>query len=169
LDIKNDKIKIMKKVNIIVIGFLVLVIVALMFLLFNEWSTTPQSKVSNNPEQTKTSETKQDQTNDTKLSNSYIDYSEANLAKAEGQAVIFFHAPWCPQCRELEASIKSEGVPEGFTILKTDYDSSTQLKQKYDVTIQTTLVKVDENGDLIEKFVAYDEPTISAVSRDFLK
>ena len=33
------------------------------------------------------------------------------------------------------------------------------------MTIQTTLVKVDDDGELISKHVAYDEPTLAAVSR----
>lgn len=98
----------------------------------------------------------------------YIDYSPDAIAKTSGTKILFFHAPWCPQCRALDADIKAKGVPAGVTIIKTDYDSNQTLRQKYGVTIQTTLVEVDDNGNLIEKYVAYDEPTIDSVKKNLL-
>lgn len=94
----------------------------------------------------------------------YVDYSAANFAAASSsRRIIFFHAPWCPQCRELEKSVKAGTIPAGWVILKTDYDTSDTLKQKYGVTLQTTMVEVDNSGNLKEKFVAYDEPSLRAV------
>jgi thiol-disulfide isomerase/thioredoxin len=99
----------------------------------------------------------------------YVDYTEDTLANATGQRVLFFHAPWCPQCRAIESDINSQGVPDGYTILKVDYDSSQELRQKYGVTLQTTFVKVDENGNATaDKFVAYSEPSLEALTRDYL-
>lgn len=99
----------------------------------------------------------------------YVVYSEDALANAIGQRVLFFHAPWCPQCRAIEGDINSNGVPDGYTILKIDYDSSQELKQKYGVTLQTTFVKVDENGNkTADKYVAYNEPSLTALTRDYL-
>ena len=99
----------------------------------------------------------------------YLAYSQDSFEKAEGDRVIFFHAPWCPQCRELDGDFTAAGAPDGYTVFKADFDSETSLKQKYGVTQQTTLVKVDKNGDLKDKYVAYDEPNLAAVKRDFLK
>lgn len=93
----------------------------------------------------------------------YIDYSASALADANGRKWLFFYAPWCPQCRALESDIKSKGVPSGITILKVDYDSETSLKKKYGVTLQTTIVEVNDSGELVEKYVAYDDPTLDAV------
>ena len=101
-------------------------------------------------------------------SSQYIDYYDGAIAATAGQKVLFFHAPWCPQCRALEASIKAGTIPSGVTIIKTDYDSMQGLRQKYGVTIQTTLVKVNDNGDLVEKYVAYDEPTLQSVIDNLL-
>lgn len=92
----------------------------------------------------------------------YVDYSDSALASAEGTRVLFFHATWCPQCRALEASIQDEGVPDGITILKVDYDTSTDLRQRYDVRQQTTVVALDGDGDATASFVAYDDPTVGA-------
>jgi thiol-disulfide isomerase/thioredoxin len=94
---------------------------------------------------------------------SYVAYSQQNLAAAEGKRWLFFHAGWCPQCRAIEQDIEQDGVPEGVTILKVNYDTATDLKKKYGVTLQTTFVSVDEKGNQLEKFVAYDDPTLDAV------
>jgi len=94
----------------------------------------------------------------------YVDYSDAALADAQGTAVLFFHAPWCAQCRALESDILASGVPDGVTILKVDYDSRQDLRQKYDVTLQTTLVVVDDRGQKVDSYVAYDEPKLSAAA-----
>lgn len=92
----------------------------------------------------------------------YVDFSEEALAAARGTRVLFFHAPWCPQCRALEADILASGVPEGITVLKVDYDTNQNLRQQYGVTLQTTVVALDESGGGAASFVAYDEPTLHA-------
>ena len=98
----------------------------------------------------------------------YTEYSEGAFASTEGTKILFFHAAWCPQCRELESDIKDGTIPDGVTIFKVDYDSNQKLRQKYGVTLQTTLVKVDDNGNEIKKFVAYDDPSLEALVRNLL-
>jgi thiol-disulfide isomerase/thioredoxin len=98
----------------------------------------------------------------------YIDYSESALASAKGTRLLFFYAPWCPQCRQVDASIKADGVPSDVTVLKVDYDSNQSLRQQYGVTIQTTFVKLDASGTKVASYVAYDEPTFSSVRRELL-
>ncbi|MBI4032502.1 thioredoxin family protein [Candidatus Berkelbacteria bacterium] len=99
-------------------------------------------------------------------SGQYLTYS-GDLLIGSGRRLLFFHAPWCPQCRALEKTIQERGVPDGVTIIKVDYDSNQQLRQQFGVTIQTTLVEIDGSNALIERYVAYDEPSISAVSSHF--
>jgi thiol-disulfide isomerase/thioredoxin len=99
---------------------------------------------------------------------SYVDYSENVVANTAGTKILFFHAPWCPQCRALEADIKAKGVPSGVTIIKVDYDANQALRQKYEVPLQTTLVLIDDNGNLVKRYVAYDEPTVEAVKSNLL-
>lgn len=101
-------------------------------------------------------------------SGAYVDYTDSIITSTAGTKILFFHAPWCPQCRALEKSIKSGLIPEGVTIIKVDYDSNQLLRQKYGVTIQTTLVKIDDSGNLVEKYVAYDSPTLAAVTENLL-
>ena len=98
----------------------------------------------------------------------YVDYSETAIVSATGTKILFFHAPWCPQCRALEEDIKTKGVPPGVTIIKVDYDASQALRQKYEVLLQTTLVLVDDAGNLVKKYVAYDEPTVEAIKNHLL-
>lgn len=83
----------------------------------------------------------------------YIDYSPELLSKnADKDQVLFFHASWCPTCRELDKNINSESIPENLIIYKTDYDAYTDLKEKYGVTYQHTLVQVDDKGNNIKKW-----------------
>lgn len=98
----------------------------------------------------------------------YTDYGSIDLSRTTGTKILFFYAPWCPQCRALEADIEANGPPAGVTIVKVDYDKNQTLRKKYGVTIQTTLVKIDDNGDLVKKYVAYDEPNLQAVKENLL-
>lgn len=88
-------------------------------------------------------------------SGTYVDYSPTAIAEAEGTTLLFFHASWCPSCRPIDSEITANGVPAGVTIIKVDYDSHQDLRQKYGVTIQTTFVKVDSSGMEQAKFVPY--------------
>ena len=99
----------------------------------------------------------------------YVEYSNENLTKySSNTRLLFFHAPWCPQCRELDASIAASTLPSNTTILKVDYDTSQDLRQKYRVTLQTTVVKIDTAGEKVESFVAYNEPTFASVESALL-
>ena len=94
----------------------------------------------------------------------YVEYSPELVASTPGDKLLFFHADWCSQCQALEDDIEASGVPDGVTIFKVDYDSNQDLRQEYGVTIQTTVVKVDDNGEMIDSYVAYEEPTIDNVT-----
>lgn len=88
-------------------------------------------------------------------SGSYESYTAEKIALAQdGTVVLFFHASWCPSCRALNSDIEAnaDAIPQGVTILKTDYDAETELKKKYEVTTQHTLVQVDAEGNLIKKW-----------------
>lgn len=99
----------------------------------------------------------------------YTDYTEEKLASTEGTKLLFFHASWCPQCRELDESIKTSPLPKNTTIFKVDYDSNQALRQRYDVTIQTTVVKLDDSGNKVASYVAYEAPTFANVKAALLQ
>lgn len=86
----------------------------------------------------------------------YEEYSPEKVSEALGKKIVlFFHAKWCPTCRGLESAILDEvdQIPSDVVILKTDYDTYTELKKKYGVTVQHTLVQVDTEGNLITKWM----------------
>ena len=92
---------------------------------------------------------------------SYLDYSAATVAaeqKAGHKVVLYFYAPWCPFCRAADADFQAHGdkIPAGVTVLKTSYDNETALKQKYGITHQHTFVQIDNNGDMITKWISGD-------------
>ena len=99
----------------------------------------------------------------------YVEYKDlTDVTSTAGTKLLFFHAPWCPQCRALEKDITSVTLPENLTIFKVDYDTNQSLRQKYGVTLQTTMVNVDDSGNLIEKYVAYDKPNFASVKQNLL-
>ena len=104
-----------------------------------------------------------DEPTETVTAGAYVEYSDTAIADAAGTRLLFFHAPWCPQCRAVEEDILTSGVPDGVTIIKVDYDSNQALRQQYGVTLQTTFVEVDAAGAPVETFVAYETPTLQAV------
>lgn len=86
---------------------------------------------------------------------SYEAYSADKLERAgTGDVILFFHASWCPSCRGLNADIEKNqsAIPSGVSLLKVDYDTESELKKKYGVTYQHTLVQVDANGTMIKKW-----------------
>lgn len=82
----------------------------------------------------------------------YTEYKPELIGSKEN-TVLFFAATWCPSCRAADAKIITEVIPENLVILKTDYDSETELKKKYGVVTQHTFVLVDAQWDMIKKWV----------------
>jgi thiol-disulfide isomerase/thioredoxin len=68
---------------------------------------------------------------------------------ADSKKVYFFHASWCPICRGIDTEINADmsKIPAEVTIIKTDFDAATDLRQKYGVTTQYTFVQVDSSGN----------------------
>jgi thiol-disulfide isomerase/thioredoxin len=93
----------------------------------------------------------------------YLDYYDGAIAETPGLKVLFFHASWCPKCRALDADIEANRIPDGMTIFKVDFDTATDLRQRYGVTLQTTIVYVDDDGELLTKGVLYDDTTLDAL------
>jgi thiol-disulfide isomerase/thioredoxin len=62
------------------------------------------------------------------------EYQEQAAAREGTTVVYFFHADWCPSCRATEAAIAADGVPDGLTVVKVDFDSETDLRKEYGIT-----------------------------------
>ena len=98
-------------------------------------------------------ETETSATEEVKVATSrYAVYNEQQAlaaAQGEGKSVLFFHAAWCPTCRRLDSDISrnQDKIPENVRIFKVNYDTASDLKRKYNVRGQHTLVSIDTNGD----------------------
>jgi thiol-disulfide isomerase/thioredoxin len=71
--------------------------------------------------------------------------SPADLANITGTNILFFKASWCPTCTALYDSLDAERsrIPKGVTIWVVDYDTNKDMRIKYGVTTQHTLVQID--------------------------
>ena len=91
-------------------------------------------------------------------SGSYIDYQDqAQLDQlADTDRWLNFHAPWCPYCVHLDDDIttNSSDIPAGVTILRVDFDDNRDLKVRYGVTRQTTIVRIDADGNEVDRLAA---------------
>lgn len=91
----------------------------------------------------------------TQIEGKYVDYKPELLANADqGPVVLFFHANWCPTCRAMDRDINNNGESfkkSGITLLKVDFDTATDLKKQYNITSQSSFVKVDRNGKELKK------------------
>ncbi len=166
-----------KKSLIIIASFLIVVVAAGAFLLTQpkeETASTNESSFTNNSSMpleisnNDTTDPAQPSASGNATPGVYADYSDEALANATGTTILFFHADWCSQCRSIEKGISPETLPENVTFLKVDYDSRQDLRQKYDVTLQTTFIVLDSSGNVVKKHVAYEEPTFEAVKQAIL-
>lgn len=117
---------------------------------------------SNNPVgQTQQPQGTNEQTNanqNPELAKRYVAYSAENLVKAtenNGKAVLFFAAlKWCPTCQAADRDFRAnfDKLPKDISILMIDYDTATELKNKYSITYQDTLVQVDAQGKEITRW-----------------
>lgn len=107
--------------------------------------TTPeQPRASSQPEST------------TKKYITLAEYDSNQKGYENVKKVYFFHASWCPICRSIDEAITSNtnAIPDGVTIIKTDFDSSIDLRKKYGVTYQYTFVQIDNNGNETAQWTA---------------
>lgn len=99
----------------------------------------------------------------------YLTYDEyrSNLTVHNSKRVVyFFHASWCPTCRALENDIRNNigSIPSDVIIVKTDFDTQLELRKKYGVTVQHTLVQIKDGGEMVGKWIA--QPSLSSVLED---
>lgn len=84
----------------------------------------------------------------------YEPYIPERLEELKGKRsfALFFHAEWCPLCRNLEAQLIENLEKLGrAVILKADYDTVLELRREYGVSAQTTVVFFDARGEVQEK------------------
>lgn len=76
----------------------------------------------------------------------WADYDEDRAAYADSTVVLYFHAPWCHECQATDEAISTTGIPPGLVLVQIDYDTGTDLREEYGVTIQHSFVLVDDAG-----------------------
>ena len=100
-----------------------------------------------------------------------LNASERESMHGSEPYLLFFHATLCPTCRKMDGDINAQlaSFPEGTKILKADYDTEDALKDEYNVRVQSTVVVLDANGEVvwqgtdpaIEDFKGYIEDSLS--------
>ncbi len=117
--------------------------------------TTSETPSGGSSDSAGTTGSNQNETTDS--ASQYVTWSEAAFEQnADKERWLYFHAEWCPECRALEADIKANlsDIPAGVIILKIEYDDYQDLRQRYQVLHQTTVVSVDAQGDKIQEVLA---------------
>jgi len=94
--------------------------------------------------------------NDSSLSEKYQDYSFEKEQQAQAKDInyaLFFHADWCTTCQAMEKDIYNNinKLPKGSIIFKVNYDTAYDLKEKYKVLTQTTVIFFDGKGNIIDR------------------
>ena len=119
-------------------------------------NTTPAPSVQNSTPQAVNDAAKPEQAATALAYITVDEYNQNPQAYADAKKVLFFHAPWCPICAGIDKEIVAapSKIPSGTTIIKSDYDKNTALKQKYGVTYQYTFVQIDNDGIQLKKWSA---------------
>lgn len=156
-----------KRILLIITGFIGLVFIGTAVLLTSD-SKSPEASVST-PSPSTTIDESNNPSSKTKGGGNYTSYSETALAADTGTKVLFFHAPWCSQCRQIESGINKDTVPNGVIVYKVDYDSSQDLRNRYGVTLQTTFIVLNQDNEALKKHVAYDNPDFESVKTAILQ
>lgn len=87
----------------------------------------------------------------------YLTFQEYEKSKDRFQnsdVVLFFNANWCSTCKIARDNIESnlESIPANLAIVVVDFDSETDLRKKYGVTIQHTFIQIDKDGNELAKW-----------------
>jgi len=87
-----------------------------------------------------------------------LDWNTFNEIIGKKAIVLFFHVDWYPACTTIHENI-STGIhdfPENTKIFKTNFDTEKDLRKKFDIDVQCTVVVVDKNGAVSDRLI---EPT----------
>ncbi len=163
----------MKKIQILIVGGVLLLAVAIIALIATQGSNQTQEsrntldkapeQQSNtiNPQPKDLEEDKEtEETTTNSAAGTYLRY-QSSLLDPNKKNILFFQADWCPSCRALDSDINQNlsQIPADTQILIVKYDSQSgatneelELKDKYQIMYQHTFVQVDENGNELAKW-----------------
>jgi thiol-disulfide isomerase/thioredoxin len=85
---------------------------------------------------------------------SYQNYEQEVEKYKDSRVVMFFNASWCSTCKIARDNFESslDQIPSDLTIVVVDFDNSDDLRKKYGITVQHTLVQIDANGESLKKW-----------------
>lgn len=103
-------------------------------------------------------QTQEDKDNSEKSYEVYTDTSIDSALQDNKKVVLFFHAKRCPSCRSLDKEISENiaAIPSQVKIIKIDYDTYADLKKKYAVRTQHTIIVLDPKGAIEQTLVGSD-------------
>lgn len=121
-------------------------------------SCIASSQVSQEPEpKTPAAEAPANTDEDSSSAGQYINYGTYETSAddfSETNVVLFFNAAWCSTCKvardNFEASL--DQIPVDLTIVVVDFDSASELRKQYGVTVQHTFVQIDASGEAVTKW-----------------
>ena len=84
-----------------------------------------------------------------------FDEEEVRAVAAAKTPILFFYASWCSTCRSLVREIqdRSAEFPDHVAILKVSYDDEKELRRRYQVTRQHTIIILDEDLNATQTLV----------------
>lgn len=85
---------------------------------------------------------------------SLAEYEAAKASYAASKVVLFFNATWCSTCKKARSNLEADlsAIPADLAIVLVDFDSETDLKRQYGVTVQHTFVQIDADGNELAKW-----------------
>lgn len=103
------------------------------------------------------------------LAPNYFLYQKGVLSQGK-ELILFFHAPWCPFCRQTDKRIRTLAATGAvlLPVYQVDYDTSEELKIEYVVLTQDTLVRVSAKGERLESIVHPTEEELPIFLRPFV-
>lgn len=69
---------------------------------------------------------------------------------------LYFKANWCLNCKLLEEELKEKGFPDWIDIYEVDFDKAQDLRKKYLVNNQHTLVILDKEKKEIWRDISWN-------------
>lgn len=86
----------------------------------------------------------------------YLDYSPERISLTENnKMLLLFTADWCVSCKQLDIDILNNisTIPEDILILKVNYESDAQTKDKYQVDTPHTIILIDNQGNERKRWI----------------
>jgi len=127
-----------------------IIIILLLLIIISIWFYSNKQKIDSNSNNNESSNLIE---NNNSKDNNNIMSKEAILNTIWKNTLLFFSASWCPTCKALKNDLEKNDnlLPDNLEIKELDYDTELELKKKYWVTTQHTLIFIDENENEVLK------------------